>query len=80
MTFGHRRPNRREAPAHGIEVRHPSCRELGVERFRRLGLARALMGEREQADHRAAGMALVATGEQCLEAEVVGAARNSWSR
>src|SRR6516225_3446676 len=66
---------RGEALAQSIEVRQLASVKLGLNRLGELGLAGAVMGERQQAHGGAAGVFLALLGEQRLEGACVSAAR-----
>ena len=56
-----------EAFAQGLEVGQPPGFQVRIERLSQFGLAAALMSQRQQADSRDAGVAVVARREQRLE-------------
>ena len=64
-----------EAVAQSIEVRQSAGIKIGVDRMREFGLTGAVMSERKQADHGAAGLLLALLGQQRLECAGISAAR-----
>ena len=63
-----------EALAQSIEVRQLAGIESGLDRIGEFGLTGAVMGERQQAHHGAAGELVALAGEQRLEGARVGTA------
>ena len=61
--------------AQAIEVRQTAGIKIGVDRMRECGFAGAVMSERKQVDHCAAGLLLTLLGQQHLECAGISAAR-----
>jgi len=64
-----------EAVTQSIEVWQTAGVKIGVDRMREFGLTGAVMSERKQADHCAAGLLLGLLGQQRLECTDISTAR-----
>jgi hypothetical protein len=64
-----------KALAHQVEVGPPAGIEFGIDGLSEIGLAGALMGERQQPDHGAAGLLFGPVGKQRVEGAPIGLAR-----
>ena len=64
-----------EAVAQPIEIRQNAGVKTGVDCMREIGFTGAVMRERKQADHGAAGLLLALLGQERLECAGISAAR-----
>ncbi len=72
-----RGPIRPEAVAWPIEVWQRAVVKIGVDRMGEFGLAGAVVSERKERDHGAAGLLLAYSGQQRLESARISATRES---